>query len=126
MSFWRQHVIQPALDDGVETEIRTQEELIRSGPASPKPHFALGTLAHMQGQTEAAIRHLEKALELDPSYAAAHVSLGRIHAVRGDYDRAWKHAQQAAKQGDSSLVEQLARYSKPPAGALKAQSSSTH
>ncbi|MGH9440545.1 MAG: tetratricopeptide repeat protein, partial [Terriglobia bacterium] len=85
MPFWRQQVIQPALDAGVEAEIREQQELIRSDPANPLPHFALGTLAHLRGQTEAAIYHFKKAIELDASYAAPHSSLGRIYAVLGDY-----------------------------------------
>lgn|SRR5487761_498008 len=112
MPFWRHHVIQPALDAGVEAEIREQEELIRSEPANPAPHFALGTLAHLRGQTEAAIRHFEEALELEPSYAAPHVSLGRIYAVRGDYEQALKHARDAAQRGDTSLLDQLDRYPK--------------
>lgn len=124
MPFWRDNVIQPALDSGVEAEIREQEKLIRSEPANPTPHFALGALAHLRGQTEAAIRHFEKALELDPSYAAPYVSLGRIYAIRGDYGRAWRYAQDAAQRGDSSLLEQLARYSKPPDGLSTSAESS--
>ncbi|MGH9354884.1 MAG: tetratricopeptide repeat protein [Terriglobia bacterium] len=116
MPFWRDRVIQPALDSGVEAEVREQEKLVRSEPANPAPQFALGTLAHFRGQTEAAIGHFEKALKLDPSYAAPYVSLGRIYAVWGDYDRAWRYARDAAERGDSSLVEQLGRYSRPPEG----------
>ncbi len=110
MTFWRQDVIQPALDADVEAEVREQEDLIRSNPADPFAHFALASLAHFRGQTERAIQHFEKAIELDPAYAAPCVSLGRIYAVRGDYDRAWKHAREAAQRGDSTLLGQLARY----------------
>ena len=116
MPFWRDQVIQPALDSGVEAEVREQELLARSEPTNPAPHFALGGLAHLQGQTETAIRHFEKALELDPSYAAPYVSLGRIYAIRGDYDRAWRCARDAAERGDPCLLDQLGRYSKPPDG----------
>ncbi|HLI30325.1 MAG TPA: tetratricopeptide repeat protein [Terriglobia bacterium] len=110
MPFWRQDVIQPALDAGVDAEIREQETRIHSSPADPIAHFALASLAHFRGQTEKAIQHFEKAIELDPSYAAPHVSLGRIYAVRGDYDRAWEYAQEAARRGDSTLLDQLERY----------------
>lgn len=110
MSFWRDKVIQPALDTETDSAIREQEELLSKDPLNPRPYVALGALEHLRGNTDRAIERFCKALELDPGCAAAHVSLGRIFAVRGQNDLAWKHARAAASAGDRSLLDQLERY----------------
>lgn len=110
MSFWRKHVIDPALGSEEQAAIREQQELLEKDPANPKPYFALGTMAHLRGQVDDAIRYFLTAIELDPTYAAPCVSLGRIYAIRGESGLAWKYARDAERLGDSSLVEQLERY----------------
>ncbi len=110
MSFWRDKVIQPALDRDVDAAIREQRAILERDPNNTPAHFALGTLYHFSGNIETAIECFLRAIELKPDYAAPHVSLGRIYAVQGRFDLAWKHAQEAARLGDQSLVEQLERY----------------
>ncbi len=110
MTFWRKEVIQSSLDRDVEDAVHEQEAILEREPTNPRAHFALGTLSHFRGQTDAAIAFYLKAIELDPTYAAPHVTLGRIYAVRRLYDLAWKHAREAARLGDRSLVEQFERY----------------
>ncbi len=110
MSFWRQQVIQPALDRDLEAAIAEQQAILERDPRNPRAHFALGSLFHLRGETETAIALYLKAIECDFEYAAPHVGLGRIYAVRGLYDLAWKHAREAESLGDRSLVEQLERY----------------
>lgn len=110
MSFWRKSVIQPALDSSESAAMREQQELSRKDPLNPKPRFALGVMAHLQGRTDEAIQYFLKAIELDPTYAAPHVSLGRMYAVQGQTELAWQHALAAEQLGDRELVEQLERY----------------
>jgi tetratricopeptide (TPR) repeat protein len=122
MRFWRDEIIQPALDTDLEAAVREQEALLASDPRNPHPCFALGTLAQVCGERQAAIAWFQKAIELDPAYAAAHVSLGRIYVIEERYDLAWHHARQAERHGDASLLLQLERYpnaASPPAGGEK-------
>ncbi len=110
MTFWRNKVIQPALDRDAAEAIAEQQAILERDPNNVRAHFALGTLYHFRGQSEPAIALFLKAIELDPTYAAPHISLGRIYAVKGLDDLAWKHAREAERLGDRSLVEQLERY----------------
>lgn len=110
MSFWRREVIQPILDQDIESSIAEQLAIIERDPRNARAHFALGTLYHFSGDRHAAVTHFEQAIGLDPAYAAPHVSLGRLLAVEGNDQEAWKHARQAERLGDRSLVEQLERY----------------
>lgn len=110
MGFWRDDVIQPALNAELETSVREQQELLKNDPLNPRTHFALGTLAHLRGHSESAVQFFLKAIELDPAYAAPHASLGRIYAIQGENEQAWEHAREASRLGDSSLLRQLERY----------------
>ncbi|HTV56625.1 MAG TPA: tetratricopeptide repeat protein [Terriglobia bacterium] len=110
MSFWRNTVIQPALNSALDAAVNEQQELLRRDPSNPYAYFALGTLAHLHGNTDAAIPFFLKAIELNPTYAAPRVSLGRIYAVKASYELAWQHAREAERLGDPSLVQQLQRY----------------
>lgn len=110
MGFWRKKVIQPALDSETESTLHEQQELLRRDPSNPQAYFALGSLAHLRGETAAAIEFFKKAIELNPAYAAPHASLGRIYAIQGNYELAWEQARAAERSGDRSLVDQLERY----------------
>lgn len=110
MTFWRDKVIQPALDRDVAEAIAEQQAILERDPNNGRAHFALGALHHFRGQSDAAIELFQKAIRLNPAYAAPHISLGRIYAVRGLDDLAWKHAREAERLGDRSLVEQLERF----------------
>ncbi len=107
---WRREVIQPALESDIEAAVAEQRAFLERDPENPRAHFALGTLSHFRGETDAAVALFLRAIELDPAYAAPHVSLGHIYAVERRYDEAWKHAREAERLGDRSLVEQLERY----------------
>lgn len=110
MPLWRDELIQPALEHDIEVAIAEQRAILERDPRNAPAHFALGTLSHFCGNRSAALGYFRRALELDPAYAAPHVSLGRVLAVEGNYEEAWKHARAAARLGDRSLAEQLARY----------------
>lgn len=114
--FWRDKIIQPALDRDVESAIQEQRAILEREPCNARAYFSLGTLHHFHGNVEAAMGFYFKAIELDATYAAPHISMGRLYAVQGLYDSAWKHAREAERLGDRSLVEQLERY---PAASLK-------
>lgn len=108
--FWRDEVIQFALDRDVNRALAEQQAILASDPNNAQAYFALGTLLHFQGSTDQAIRHFQKAIELDSRIAAPHLSLGRIYAVRGNYQLAWMHARAAEALGARDLVEILERY----------------
>jgi len=108
--FWREDVIQPALDRDVEAAVAEQQAILANDPNNAHAYFALATLSHFKGEIEQAIQSFQKAIEINPTFAAPHVSLGRIYAVRGEYEQAWKHARAAEALGERDLVEMLERY----------------
>jgi len=121
MSFSRQEVVQPILDQDVNLSIAEQCAILERDPLNAPAHFALGTLYHYSGDRNTATSHFRQAIHLDPTFAAPHVSLGRILAVEGNDQEAWTHAREAERLGDRSLLEQLERY----AGSRPTSSAST-
>jgi tetratricopeptide (TPR) repeat protein len=109
-NFWRDEVIQPALNNDVDDAVAEQRAILAKDPNNAKAYFALGTLSHFRGEIEQAIEYYRKSIELNPADTAAHLSLGRIHAVRREYAEAWKHARAAEALGANDLVEMLERY----------------
>jgi adenylate cyclase len=61
----------------------------------PWAHLALGQLATMRKQTDAAENAFQHALELNPNFAAAHGFLGYALALAGQSERALEHLNQA-------------------------------
>jgi adenylate cyclase len=61
----------------------------------PWAHLALGQLATMRRQTDAAVHAFQRALELNPNFAAAHGFLGYALALDGQSERALEHLAQA-------------------------------
>jgi tetratricopeptide (TPR) repeat protein len=110
MNFWRQQVIQPALDGDLNAAIQEQIATLERDPSNPRTCFALASLRYLQGDKNAAVRLFQQAIALDPQCGAPHASLGRIYAVEGRYEDAWRHAHEAARLGDRSLLEQMERY----------------
>jgi tetratricopeptide (TPR) repeat protein len=108
--FWRDSVIQPALNRDVEVAVAEQQSILANDPNNAQAYFALATLSQFQGEIEQAVQHFQKAIAIDPTYAGPHVSLGRIYAVRGEYELAWMHARAAEALGARDLVEMLERY----------------
>jgi tetratricopeptide (TPR) repeat protein len=108
--FWREEVIQPALNRDVEAAVAEQQSILAKDTNNASACFALGTLSHFQGENERAMQYFQKSIELDPANAAPHLSLGRLYAVRGEYQLAWKHARAAEALGARDLVEMLERY----------------
>jgi tetratricopeptide (TPR) repeat protein len=108
--YWRDNVIQPALNHDVEAAVSEQQAILASDPNNAQAYFALGTLRHFQGATEQALQYFQKSTELDSRNPGPHLSMGRIHALRGEYEQAWQHARAAEALGARDLVEMLERY----------------
>ena len=83
--FWRDNVIQPALNNDVDDAVAEQKSILAKDPHNAKAYFALGTLSHFQGEIEQAMQYFQKSIELNPADAAPHLSIGRLYAVRGEY-----------------------------------------
>jgi TolB-like protein/cytochrome c-type biogenesis protein CcmH/NrfG len=63
--------------------------------SDPWAHLALGQLATMRRQTDAAVHAFQRTLELNPNFAAAHGFLGYALALDGQSERALEHLTQA-------------------------------
>jgi TolB-like protein/class 3 adenylate cyclase len=63
--------------------------------SDPWAHLALGQLATMRRQTDAAVHAFQRALELNPNFAAAHGFLGYALALDAQSERALEHLTQA-------------------------------
>ena len=62
--FWRDNVIQPALNNDVEEAVAEQKSILAKDPNNAKAYFALGTLSHFQGEIEQAMQYFQKSIEL--------------------------------------------------------------
>lgn len=110
MSFFRDELIDFALDHETETHIAAQREWILREPANAVPYYNLAQLYRMSQKGEQARGLLLEAVRLRPDYGAAHAALSQIYAVRGEYQAAWRHAREAESAGDTAAVELLRRY----------------
>jgi len=110
MSFWRNEVIDFALDHETRRHIDEQLVWIAREPGNAQPYCNLAQLYRMNGRQEEALGLLLEAVRLDANFAEAHASLAEIYAVRGDYDAAWKHARIAGENGEPRALELLNRY----------------
>lgn len=113
MSFWRDELIEFALDHETRRHIEEQIQWIEREPANARPYYHLAQLYRMNGKQDEALGLLLEAVRLDPSLADAHVSLAEIYVVRGDHSAAWRHARAGEKNGNAQAVELLTRYSVP-------------
>jgi len=110
MSFWRDEVIQPALDAETQAQMREQVEWIAREPGNARPYYHLAQFYRMEGRQEEALGLLLEAVRLDETLAGAHTSLAQVYAVRGDYNSAWRHARAAERNGEMRAVEMLTRH----------------
>ena len=111
LSFWRDEVIESALDH--ETKLHVDEQLawIRREPENARPYHHLAQLYRMNGKPEEAVALLLHAVHLDPRFAEAHASLTELYAIQGDYRAAWRHARLAGSHGEPRAMELLERHS---------------
>ena len=112
MSLWRD-TIDFALDHETRRHMDEQLAWIAREPSNPKPYYHLAQFYRMNGQPDGAHGLLLEAVRLDPAFADAHASLAEIYAIRGDYPAAHSHADQAARHGNPTAKELLARYPNP-------------
>jgi tetratricopeptide (TPR) repeat protein len=107
---WTRELVEFALNQDVNLEIRRQREILAANPKSARAHFDLGVLYYSQGQAQEAMHEFLEAIDSDPAYARAYRKLGEVFVVQGDYDRAQWYAATAAELGDRQLLEAFERY----------------
>ena len=113
MSFWRDEVVEFALDQETRRQMDEQRAWIAREPTNGRPYLNLAQFYRINGQQEGALGLLLEAVRLDPNLAEAHASLAEIYAVRGDYAAAWRHARAASDGGITRAVEMLQRHRIP-------------
>ena len=113
MSFWRDEVVEFAMDH--ETRLHMEEQLawIAREPANAKPYFHLAQFYRMNQKPDQALGLLLEAVRLDETFAEAQAALAEMYVVRGDSKAAWRHASAAENNGVNRAVELLVRYSVP-------------
>ena len=109
-NFWREQVIEFALDQETRRQIEEQIAWIEREPANARPYYHLAQFFRMQWKQDEALGLLLESVRLDAGFADAHVALAEIYAVRGDYGAAWRHARAAEKAGNAGAVELLERH----------------
>ena len=110
MAFWRNEVIDFALDHETRRHMEEQIAWIAREPANARPYYHLAQFYRMNGRQDEARGLLLEAVRLDPGYADAHASLAEIYAIRGEMDVAWRHARTAEENGEPRAAELLRRY----------------
>ena len=110
MKFWRDKVIDFALDHETARHVEEQRAWILREPGDPRPYYNLAQLYRMQWKPEEGLALLLEAVRLDPGFAVAHVALAELYAVRNDGAAAWRHARAAEASGDASAVHLLRRH----------------
>ena len=109
-SFWRNEVIQPALDAETKAQMAEQVEWIAREPENARPYYHLAQFYRMEGRQDEALGLLLESVRLDQTLAGAHTSLAEMYAVRGDYGAAWRHARAAERNGEATAVGMLTRH----------------
>ena len=110
MSFWRQEVIEHALDAETRLQMDEQRAWIAREPGNARPYYHLAQLYRVAFKQDEALGLLLEAVRLHPSFAEAHAALTEIYVVREDYRAAWRHARLAEQGGQARGVELLKRY----------------
>src|SRR5437867_12102469 len=110
MSFWRDQVIDFALDQETRLQMEEQRAWIEREPCNPRPYYHLAQFYRMNGKTDAALGLLLESVRIDSAFAEAHVALAEMYAIGADYAAAWQHARSAERNGVRQAVEMLARH----------------
>jgi hypothetical protein len=110
VSFWRDRVIEFALDDDTRKHMEEQIAWIEREPSNARPYYHLAHFYRINGKPREALGLLLESVRLDPDFADPHVSLAEIYAVEGDSAAAWRHARIAERNGLSRAVELLTRH----------------
>lgn len=110
MSFWRQNVVEFALDHETAKQVGEQRAWILREPLNSRPYYNLAQLYRMQWKREEGLALLLEAVRLDNNFAEAHIALAELYAVREDAAAAWRHARAAESAGDASAVDLLRRH----------------
>jgi thioredoxin-like negative regulator of GroEL len=110
MSFWRDELIDYALDQETRLQMEEQRAWIAREPDNPQPYFHLAQFYRMSGKRDAALGLLLESVRLDEDFADAHLSLAEMYAVAEDYAAAWRHARAAERNGKRQAVEMLLRH----------------
>jgi Tfp pilus assembly protein PilF len=113
MSFWRDEMIDFALDHETRKHMEEQIAWIEREPSNAQPYYALAQFFRMNDDEDRALGLLLQAVHLNPDHAEAHASLCEVYAIRGDNAAAWRHARTAERLGESRGVELLTRYAIP-------------
>lgn len=113
MSFWREEVVEAALDRETRLHMDEQREWIAREPSNPKPYYALSQFYRIAGNGDYALALMLETVRLDPTFAEAHASLCEEYAIRADYRAAWRHARLAEQHGQGRGVDLLTRYRIP-------------
>ena len=109
MSFWRDEVVEFALDQETRQAIEEQKAWVAREPQNPKAYYGLAQLYRICRKNDEARVLLQESLRYDPDFAPAHVSLCEMFAISGNYPAAWRHARAAESAGDASGVDLLQR-----------------
>jgi hypothetical protein len=110
VSFWRDDVIDFALDYQTRLHMDEQRAWIAREPSNPRPYCHLAQFYRMAGKQDEAVALMLEAVHRDPAFAEAHAGVSEIYAIREDYRAAWRHARLAEQSGESRAVELLQRY----------------
>ncbi len=113
MSFWRDEMVDFALDHETRKHMEEQIAWIEREPSNAQPYYALAQFFRMNNDEDRALGLLLEAVRLNPALADAHASLCEIYAIRGDSRAAWRHARAAEAGGQTRSVELLTRYAIP-------------
>jgi thioredoxin-like negative regulator of GroEL len=113
MSFWRDELIEFALDHETRLHMEEQMAWIAREPTNAKPYFHLAQFYRISNKPDEALGLLLESVRLDANFGEAHAALSEMYAVRGDSKAAWRHARAAEANGVSRAVEMLRRHNVP-------------
>jgi cytochrome c-type biogenesis protein CcmH/NrfG len=110
MSFWRDELIEFALDHETRKHMEEQIAWIEREPSNAKPYYHLAQFYRMNGKPQEALGLLLEAVRLEPDFGDPHAALAEIYAISGDSRAAWRHARAAERSGLGRAVEMLSRH----------------
>lgn len=110
MSFWRDEIVDFALDHETRKHMDEQLAWIQRDPSNARPYYHLAQFYRMNGKPQEALGLLLESVRLDPNFADPHAALAEHYAVAGDIRAAWRHARAAERNGETRAIEMLRRH----------------